>query len=73
MNGITATGTIKRVKIDSGFGFIARGEGLEDVFFHVCDLAPDLDWDETLTERHVRFEIVETAKGPRAANVRPAA
>lgn len=31
-----------------------------------------LDFDETLVERRVAFEITNTAKGPRAANVRPA-
>lgn len=50
-----------------GFGFIAT-TGQPDCFFHMHDLV-GLDFDETLRERRVRYDIVTTSKGPRAANV----
>lgn len=62
-------GTITRLLIERGFGFIRRADG-GDVFFHVRDLAADLQWDETLTERRVRFSVVADHKGPRAIEVR---
>lgn len=67
-----ATGTVSRVCVDRGFGFIARPDG-DDVFFHVTDLDDSLGFDETLLERHVAFEVTtdERSGKPRAVNVRP--
>ena len=64
-------GTIKTIIIDRGFGFIAV-PNQPDCFFHASELSDDLPFDELLTERRVLFDIVESGKGPRAANVRPA-
>jgi cold shock CspA family protein len=65
-------GYVCAIRIDGGFGFIGS-PGQPDVFFHMSDLADDLPFDETLDQRRVRFDVVGTAKGPRARNVRPAA
>jgi cold shock CspA family protein len=62
-------GTITSLRLDRGFGFIAA-PNQPDIFFHVNDLADDLPFDEALEQRRVRFDIVSTGKGPRAANVR---
>lgn len=45
--------------------------GVKSVFFHVRDLDESLPFDDTLLERRVTFNVVETEKGPRAADVRP--
>lgn len=63
-------GTICNVVQDRGFGFINL-PGQPDVFFHANDLV-DLAFDETLQERRVRFEIVQTEKGNRAKCVQAA-
>ena len=64
-------GTIIRLHLSRGFGFIAS-PNQPDTFFHCKDLADGLPFDETLQELRVRFDIVTTAKGQRAASVRPA-
>lgn len=67
-----ASGTVSRVCVDRGFGFIARPNGEPDVFFHFRDLAESLAFDEALQEMRVVFDAEQTDKGWRARNVRPA-
>lgn len=64
-------GTIKNIVLSRAFGFI-HVPGQPDVFFHYRDLDPQLELNEQLQERRVRFEIIEGDKGPRAKNVRAA-
>jgi cold shock CspA family protein len=64
-------GTITRLMLDRGFGFISSPRQ-PDVFFHCRDLAEDLPFDETLQERRVKFDVLTTSRGPRAQDVRPA-
>lgn len=60
-----ATGTITRFVDDKGFGFI-KAEGQErDLFFHQS--AFDGQPSEGMT---VEFEVEDSDRGPRAANVR---
>jgi len=63
-----ATGTIKRLVSDRGFGFIQGHDGVE-LFFHKSALqAGSFD---TLTEgQAVEFDVEKGDKGPRAANMR---
>jgi cold shock CspA family protein len=63
-------GVILTVKVDRAFGFIGA-PGQPDAWFHRDELA-DLDWNEQLTGRRVRFDILATPKGPRAKNIRAA-
>jgi cold shock CspA family protein len=63
-------GTVKAVRLDKGFGFISS-PNQPDVFFHASELI-ELPFDETLRERRVRFNIIGTGKGPKAAGVRAA-
>jgi cold shock protein len=63
-----ATGTVKRIAHDKGFGFI-RDASRQEYFFHrsavqgsVADLAEGQD---------VSFDEEQSNKGPRATNVRP--
>ena len=67
-----ASGSIKRVVSDRGFGFIAADDGKE-YFFHRSGLEPSLDFDQLMTGQRVDFQLEASAKGPRAANIRPAA
>jgi cold shock CspA family protein len=65
------TGTVSRLNIDRGFGFIAS-PGQPDIFFHFSDLADGLRFEDALLELRVEFDITEAGKGPRARNVQPA-
>jgi CspA family cold shock protein len=63
-----ATGTIKRLQRDKGFGFIRDTSG-QDFFFHRSSVQGDF---EGLREgQRVSFEEEPSPKGPRAGNVRP--
>ncbi|MBI3328044.1 MAG: cold shock domain-containing protein [Nitrospinae bacterium] len=66
-----ATGTIKRVFKDRGYGFIRTPEG-QEVFFHRTGLRNARL--ESLTEGDpVEFEVESSPKGPRAVNIQVAA
>ncbi len=66
-----ATGTIKKVIADRGFGFIVAEDG-KDYFFHRDGLESSLDFDRLVGGEKVEFEIEQSPKGPRAAKVRAA-
>ena len=62
-----SSGTIKRLARDKGFGFI-RDEGGQEWFFHRSSVQGSFeDLDEG---QRVSFEEEQSAKGPRAGNVR---
>jgi CspA family cold shock protein len=65
---IMATGTIKKVVSDRGFGFITAEDG-KDYFFHRNDVQSPLDFDHLGGGERVSFEIESSPKGPRAARV----
>ena len=64
------TGTVKHVRIGRGFCFIQVPGMASDVFCHCYAIADDVDFDESLQERRLEFEIEYGSKGPRAVNVR---
>jgi len=66
-----ATGTVKKVVADRGFGFITAEDGKE-YFFHRSGLDSSLDFDRLAGGEKVEFEIESSPKGPRAAKVRSA-
>jgi cold shock protein len=66
-----ATGTIKKVIADRGFGFIAAEDGKE-YFFHRGGLEPTLEFDRLAGGERVEFQVETSPKGPRAVQVRPA-
>jgi cold shock protein len=68
---IVATGTIKKVIADRGFGFIAAEDGKE-YFFHRGGLEPTLEFDRLAGGERVEFQVETSPKGPRAIQVRPA-
>jgi len=61
------TGVVKWFNAEKGYGFISI-QGEDDVFVHFS--AIQSDGFKTLEEgQEVRFEVVQGAKGPQAANV----
>ncbi len=63
-----ATGTIKKVVADRGFGFIT-GEDGKDYFFHRDSLVPPLSFDRLDGGEPVTYEVEDGPKGPRANKV----
>lgn len=66
-----ATGTVKRVISDRGFGFIL-GDDAKEYFFHRDAVEGDLDFDRLVGGEKVTFDVTSSPKGPRAAKVRAA-
>ena len=61
------TGVVKWFNAEKGYGFISI-QGEDDVFVHFS--AVQSEGFKTLEEgQEVRFEVVQGAKGPQAANV----
>ena len=63
-----ATGTIKKIVSDRGFGFITAEDGKE-YFFHRDGLQPSLNFERLVGGERVTFEVEASPKGPRAARV----
>jgi CspA family cold shock protein len=66
-----ATGTIKKIVADRGFGFIAADDAKE-YFFHRGGLDSTLDFDRLVGGEKVEFDVTQSPKGPRAERVRAA-
>ncbi|HEY5434272.1 MAG TPA: cold shock domain-containing protein [Candidatus Limnocylindrales bacterium] len=66
-----ATGTIKRIVADRGFGFIAADDEKE-YFFHRGGLDGSLEFDRLVGGEKVEFDVEASPKGPRANRVRAA-
>ncbi|HVA85197.1 MAG TPA: cold shock domain-containing protein [Candidatus Saccharimonadales bacterium] len=66
-----ASGTIKKIVADRGFGFIT-GEDGKDYFFHRDGLDRALDFDRLVGGEKVSFEVESSQRGPRAAKITPA-
>ena len=62
-----ASGTIKRIARDKGFGFIRDNAG-QEFFFHRSSVQGN--FDQLNEGQRVSFEEEPSAKGPRAGNVR---
>lgn len=65
------TGKVKWFNNTKGYGFIARDDGKGDVFVHYSQIQGD-GYKQLSEGDHVSFEIGDSAKGPRALNVRSA-
>lgn len=66
-----ATGTVKKLVAERGFGFITTDDG-KDIFFHRSALAPTIEFERLVGGERVQFEIEQDPKGARASNVEPA-
>ena len=62
-------GTVKWFNDAKGFGFITPEDGSKDIFVH--HTAITMQGFRTLAEgQQVEFDVVQSQKGPAAANVR---
>ena len=66
-----ATGVVKKVISDRGFGFITADDG-KDYFFHRDSLDSSLDFNRLNGGEKVEFQIEQSPRGPRATNVKAA-
>jgi CspA family cold shock protein len=69
-----ASGTIKKLVAEKGFGFIQANDG-GDVFFHHSTVQ-NAQFDNLTEGQHVEYTVEQgggqKGKGPRAASVTPA-
>lgn len=61
-------GTIKTVIAEKNFGFITPEDGGKDIFFHATSLS-GVEFSQLKPGDAVSFDVEESEKGPRAANV----
>lgn len=61
------SGRIKKIVPDRGFGFV-RGENGTEVFFHRTETSES--FDDLQEGDEVTYDVAESAKGPRARNLR---
>lgn len=64
-----ASGTIKKIVSDRGFGFITGDDG-KDYFFHRDSLDRTLDFDRLAGNEKVSFDVEANPRGPRAVRVK---
>ncbi|MBL7058108.1 cold shock domain-containing protein [Patescibacteria group bacterium] len=62
------TGTIKKLT-DKNFGFIARDDVGNDLFFHANNLV-EVEFNDIQEGDKVEFEIIDTQKGQAADKIR---
>lgn len=62
-----ANGTVKWFNDAKGYGFITKEDG-GDVFVHFSDIQGD-GFRSLAEGQAVEFEVVDSPKGPKAANV----
>lgn len=69
-----ATGKVKKVIVEKGYGFIKPDDGGGDIFFHHASLL-ETRIEEIEIGISVTYEVAPgpDGKGPRAANVTPVA
>ena len=63
-----ATGTVKKLVRERGFGFILGSDGVE-TFFHRSALSGE-GFDTLAEGQAVEFDVESGVKGPRAANMK---
>ena len=66
-----ATGTIKKLVRERGFGFITGSDGVE-LFFHRSAIQGE-GFDKLAEGQSVEYDVERGDKGPRAANLRASA
>lgn len=64
-----ATGVVKRLVSDKGFGFIKPDDGGADLFFHRSAIRYGR-FEDLVEGTRVRYDVGTSPKGPRAEDVR---
>ncbi|MDR1635047.1 MAG: cold-shock protein [Bifidobacteriaceae bacterium] len=64
-----ATGVVKFFTPEKGYGFIAPDGGGRDLFVHYSAIQSD-GFRTLEKDQQVEFDIVDSPKGPQAANVK---
>ena len=64
-----ATGTVKWLNADKGYGFITQDDGGSDVFVHFSSIQ-DTGYRSLSENEKVEFDVTQGPKGAQAANVR---
>jgi CspA family cold shock protein len=67
VQSVMSKGTVKWFNDSKGFGFITKEEG-GDVFVHFSDIQ-DSGFKSLAEGQNVTFDVVDSPKGPKAANV----
>lgn len=62
-------GTVKWFNDQKGFGFITPEDGSKDLFVHHSSILAD-GFKSLQENQQVEFEVEQSDKGPRAANVK---
>ncbi|MDR2378261.1 MAG: cold-shock protein, partial [Bifidobacteriaceae bacterium] len=65
-----ATGVVKFFTPEKGYGFIAPDGGGRDLFVHFSAIQSD-GFRTLEKDQQVEFDVVDSPKGPQAANVKP--
>ena len=63
------TGTIKKLVVDRGFGFITHEQG--DIFFH-CSAVAGTNFEDLHEGQTVEYQVEQGKRGPQAIGVKPA-
>jgi CspA family cold shock protein len=63
-----ARGKVKWFNDQKGYGFIAQADGGKDVFVHHSAIQGE-GFKTLQPDQEVEFEVIQDAKGPKAANV----
>jgi CspA family cold shock protein len=64
-----ATGVVKFFTPEKGYGFIAPDDGSRDLFVHYSAIQSD-GFRTLEKDQPVEFDVVDSPKGPQAANVK---
>lgn len=62
-------GTVKWWSDEKGYGFISPENGSKDLFVHFSEIQTDSKFKTLHENDSVEFEVQQSDKGPRAANV----
>ena len=63
-------GKVKWFNDQKGFGFITPEDGSKDLFVHHSSIQAD-GFKSLAENQEVEFDVEQSEKGPRAANVKP--
>jgi len=63
-------GTVKWFNDQKGYGFVTPEDGSSDVFVHHSAIAAE-GFRSLAENQKVEFDVVQSDKGPKAANVKP--